>query len=294
MADDTRHAFGDDGLRVEVAAYGAELQSLVDPRFGELMWGRGPEWARSSPVLFPIVGRLNGDALRVGGQTYPLGKHGFARNLPFQWLERGASGCRLELHDSAETREAYPFPFRLELAYAVAEGALTVRYRLENTGNDVMPASLGAHPAFRWPLTPGVAADAHRIAFERDEPDPIRRLNDGLIDAQPRETPVRSRTLVLERGLFAEDAVILDRLHSRSLRYVAPGALALEIAWEGFSELGIWTKADAGDFLCIEPWKGFADPVGYAGEFADKPGVFHLQPGETREFAWSVRPVAEG
>ena len=30
--------------------------------------------------------------------------------------------------------------------------------------------------------------------------------------------------------------------------------------------LGIWTRPRGG-FVCIEPWRGIADPVDFAGEF---------------------------
>lgn len=294
MADDADlHAFGDDRLCVTVAAQGAELQAITDARFGELLWDGGPAWPRRSPVLFPIVGRLNGDALRVEGRSYRIGQHGFARDRRFAWVDRAAAGCRLVLEDDAQTRAAYPFAFRLEVDYRVAGGGLTVAYRLTNPGLEVLPASLGAHPAFRWPLADGVAPDAHRIVFAEPEREPIRRLSGGLLDPNPRPTPIDGRTLALHRGLFAEDAIILDRVRSRALRYEAPGAVALEIAWDGFQELGLWTKPDSGDFLCIEPWRGFADPVGFAGELSDKPGVMHVAPGETRELSWSVRAVGD-
>ena len=286
------YAFGDGALNVAVAAHGAELQSLHDLRFGELLWQAGAAWPRHAPVLFPIVGRLAGDVLRTGGAQHRMTQHGFARDSTFRWLERGAAGCRLVLEDDAATRAAFPWPFRLEIAYAVADGALHVDHRLSNPGAATLPAALGAHPALRWPLVDGAPPEAHRLEFAADEPAPVRRLAGGLLDPQPRPTPIHDRVLPLSRALFADDALILDHLASRSVRYVAPGALALEIAWEGFDTLGLWTRPDAGDFLCIEPWRGHADPAGFTGAFADKPGLMHLAPGEVRSLAWSVRPLA--
>jgi galactose mutarotase-like enzyme len=51
--------------------------------------------------------------------------------------------------------------------------------------------------------------------------------------------------------------------------------------------LGIWQKPGA-YYLCIEPWQGIADPVGYAGDFRDKPGVVTLAPGDRRSFRMEV------
>ena len=58
---------------------------------------------------------------------------------------------------------------------------------------------------------------------------------------------------------------------SRSLRFEC-GAAAIEVAWHGFEQLGLWQKPGAG-FLCIEPWRGYASPVGFDGEFTTKPGL---------------------
>ena len=77
---------------------------------------------------------------------------------------------------------------------------------------------------------------------------------------------------------------------SRSLRYEGPGG-GIRFAWEGFPHLGLWQKPGA-ELLCIEPWHGYASPVGWDGEFADKPGLLLIPPGQTRRFSWSVQPFA--
>jgi galactose mutarotase-like enzyme len=75
-------------------------------------------------------------------------------------------------------------------------------------------------------------------------------------------------------------------VHSRSVRYSAPGAPVLEVSWNGFQQLGLWSK---GAFLCIEPWRGYASPQGFDGEFRDKPGVFLVGPGATVSARYSVK-----
>lgn len=66
-----------------VSAHGAELQSLrFDGR--EYLWQGDPAyWGRRAPILFPIVGKVAGDVLRVDGQSYPMKQHGFARDVEF-------------------------------------------------------------------------------------------------------------------------------------------------------------------------------------------------------------------
>jgi galactose mutarotase-like enzyme len=283
-----RHAMSNGTLSAEVKADGAELCSLRDASGAEVLWQAGPIWPRHAPVLFPIVGRLKDDTLRHEGRAHRLTQHGFARDKRFAWLNRSATACRLVLHEDAETRAAYPFAFRLEIAYALDDDAIEQRFTVTNPGRGVLPASLGAHPAFAWPLADGVEKTAHALEFAEPEPAPIRRLSDGLLQAQSEPTPIAGRTLALEPALFAADAVILPDPASRSVRYTAPDAPAIEVAWEGFRQLGLWSRAQ-GDFLCIEPWHGTASPADFDGEFRDKPGLMLIPPGEHRTLSIRIR-----
>jgi galactose mutarotase-like enzyme len=275
-------------LTAGVLEIGAELCSLRDAKGREFLWQAGPIWPRHAPNLFPIVGRLKDDRLRHGGKDYHLTQHGFARDRRFAWLSRQKTSCRLELRDDEESRAIYPFAFRLILSYEVAGAALHISFTLENPGDVVLPASVGAHPAFNWPLAPGTAKDAHRIVFADREPGPIFQVKGGLLEEATVPSPVLGRMLALDEALFDADALIFKPSHSQAVRYEAPGGPALNVSWEGFTELGIWSRR-GGDFVCIEPWLGYASPVGFDGEFTEKPGLMHLAPGEARTMTVTIR-----
>src|SRR5882757_8851535 len=210
------HTLRGDGITATIAAEGAELSSLRNADGAELLWQAGPQWPRHAPVLFPIVGRLKGDTLRHNGKTYPMTQHGFARDRRFAWVEQGPRSCKLALNDDSETRARYPFSFRLEVTYTVDGPALDVTFDVINTGDEMLPASLGGHPAFNWPLLPGSPKEAYTLSFGKDELAPIRRLKDGLMRPQPELTPVIGRTLALSERLFDDDAVIFDQVASTS------------------------------------------------------------------------------
>jgi galactose mutarotase-like enzyme len=281
------HVLDNGRIGATVKADGAELCSLRDAQGRELLWQAGPAWPRHAPVLFPIVGRLKDDRLLHDGKAYRMTQHGFARDRRFTWLERGPASCRLALADDEGTRALYPFAFRLELSFSLEENALTIHHTIANPGTEVLPASLGVHPAFRWPLLDGVPKTAHTLTFAEEETAPIRRVESGLLKPDRLPTPVEGRSLALDESLFATDAIILDRLASRSLRYGAPGTPIIELSWKGFEELGIWMKPGA-DFLCIEPWRGFASPESFDGPFHDKPGLMHIPPGEERSLDYRI------
>jgi galactose mutarotase-like enzyme len=61
------------------------------------------------------------------------------------------------------------------------------------------------------------------------------------------------------------------------------------MSWEGFRELGIWSKPGGAPFLCIEPWRGFASPADFDGEFADKPGLIHIPPAQQQVLRYRIR-----
>ncbi|MXP64866.1 aldose 1-epimerase family protein [Roseomonas sp. M0104] len=284
-----RHRIGNEQLAATVQAHGAELVSLRNDRGIELLWHGGPEWRRHAPVLFPILGKLAGDTLRHAGRTYRLPQHGFARDRRFEWVEREPGRCRLRLVSDEESKAAFPFAFALELAYAVADTRLTVTATVTNPGRGALPFSIGAHPAFRWPLVPGLPKERHQLTFEAPEPGPAHYLQGGLLGPEE-PSPVRGRELPLSPVLFARDAVILPGLASRAVRFAAEDGPALRVSWEGYRDLGLWSKPEGADFLCIEPWHGTASPLDWDGDFSTKPGVLTLAAGESRDFTWAVTP----
>ena len=87
--------------------------------------------------------------------------------------------------------------------------------------------------------------------------------------------------------LFTHDALIWDRIHSGSACYAGPVGPQLEIGFGDAPMLGIWQKPGA-RFLCIEPWAGIADPLGFTGDFADKPSVMTLAPGAQQRLRMDV------
>ena len=276
-------------LSATISPEGAELQSLRDAAGRELLWGGDPAvWSGRAPILFPIVGSLAGGRYRLGGKSYALARHGFARRSRFAPVTQGEGEALFRLTDSPPTHAAYPFPFVLEIRFALAGATLSIEATLLNPGDAPLPASFGFHPALRWPLPYGAARENHIILFDTPEPEPIRRLDgDGLLIAEPQPTPIEGRRLALRDALFRDDALILDRPKSRSLWYGAAGTPGVVVRFPAMPQLGLWTKPGAG-YLCVEPWQGLADPQGFTGDFRDKPGVIAIPGGEARRFAMTI------
>jgi hypothetical protein len=106
--------------------------------------------------------------------------------------------------------------------------------------------------------------------------------------------PFDGRKLKLSERLFATDALVMPGVASRKVMFSAldpagEPACSLSVSWDGFKDLGIWSKPGGAPFLCIEPWYGMASDVDWDGEFLEKPGILVLGAGGTRDFQWSVR-----
>ncbi|GGD33565.1 aldose 1-epimerase family protein [Croceicoccus pelagius] len=288
-------AIGSGELTARISPLGAELVSITDAGGAEWMTDGNPEfWTGRSPILFPIVGELAGGKLRLDGAEYDLARHGFARKRVFERVSHDDGAVLFRLSDDEGTRAVFPFAFDLELFYEIEDTTLGMTATVRNTGNSAMPFSIGFHPGFAWPLPGGGDKRDHSVRFIEREGGPIRRLDgDGLLCFYE-DTPVVDRRIALHSGLFRADALIWDRLESRRLCYegAAPegeGAspASIQMAFPDCPMLGIWQKPGA-DFICLEPWAGHADPVGFDGDFREKPGVMELEPGAERSFRVSV------
>lgn len=276
-------------LTAAINPFGAELTHLRDRQRRELMSAADPAfWPHYAPILFPVIGVTNGGVIRVDGREYQMPKHGFARHSTFDLVRRERDRAVFRLNDSEATRAHYPFVFRLEVDFSLYQTKLTVEARISNRGETPMPAQFGFHPALAWPQPFGELREDHQIIFDTDEPEQLLRIAaDGLIAPEKRDNPLEGRRLRLADGLFTDDALVWDPVHSQQVRYGAGQGPSIRLAFPDTPRLGIWTKPGA-SFICIEPWHGLADPQGFTGELRDKPGGFIVQPGTEKQITMVV------
>ncbi|RYF84776.1 MAG: GTPase Era [Chitinophagaceae bacterium] len=238
------HNIESDQLRVSITENGAELKSVIHQQNGvEYMWSGDPAfWAKTSPVLFPIVGTLKENAFHYQGKKYSLTRHGFARDQVFRVVAQQLDTITFGIDSTGETLTNYPFPFRFQIRYAVVNDELAVTYGVHNTSLDTMPFSVGGHPAFKLPLVEGTAYDDYQLVFEKEETAPRWPISkDGLIEKQPLPFLSGSRVLPLSKELFKSDAVVLKHLASRWCKLRSDKTdHGLEFTFGNFPFLGLW------------------------------------------------------
>lgn len=268
------HSSGD---RAEILIFGAELSSWR-ARGVDLIWAKDPAvWNQSAPVLFPVVGATRDGHVRVDGQTYPLGLHGFAWKKRFGVAERRDDYLRLSLVDDAETRALYPFAFRFEVEFRLHAGALETNLIVANADSRLLPYACGLHPAFRWPFAG--SSSQHAIIFEKPERAEVPIIETGGLFSKPiRKTPLAGRRMPLEPEMFRRDALCFLNIASHSLVFDNGEGARLSVMLDDFPHVGFWTLPPA-PYLCIEPWTGHADPDDFYGDLYEKPSMRILAPG---------------
>ena len=262
-----------------IAMRGAELRAWrCDDR--DLLWRpEAPVWPATSPILFPIVGRLRGDQLLVDGRRRPMGVHGFAASSMFALQDRTERAARLVLRDTPASRDIYPFRFELTVAYEMNERALSVSIEATNVGDAPLPYACGLHPGFRWPFDGGEPG-SYRVLFEAAEAPTIPEITaDGLFGPGVRRSPLNAqRTVELSHELLSREALCFLHARSRVFRFIAPTGREIRVEADGFPHFALWSKPPA-PFLCLESWTGHGDPAGFTGDVFEKPSMLTLAPG---------------
>ena len=143
-----------DRIKVAVADHGAELCGIYDKKRGhEVVWHADPKyWNRHAPVLFPFVGKVCGGQYRYKGVSYPMGQHGFARDMDFTLVGTTDDSITYVLKSNEETLAKYPFEFELEITHRIEDNKVYVEWKVTNpSGDEPLYFSIGAHPAFNVP-----------------------------------------------------------------------------------------------------------------------------------------------
>lgn len=283
-----------DFLTVTISEHGAEVQSIINNHTNqEYTWQADPKvWKRHAPVLFPIVGALKDDTYTYQGQSYHMTQHGFARDRDFTVVEASHERVVFELTDDEQTRQQYPFAFKLRLIFTLDNNALNVNYVVTNPSADAdLIFGIGGHPGFVVPLSADTKFEDYYLEFKpRKSRVQIPLIAGQGIDYANRTLAATDVNQALTHELFKHDAVIyalkgqtIFSIRSEQTRH------GVEVTIPDAPFLGVWSPyPTTGDFVCIEPWWGIADTVDADGELTHKLGMNTLQPGAVFDHSYSI------
>lgn len=269
-------------LSATINTMGAELISLVKNNKNYIWQVDETYWNKTSPVLFPIVGRLKKDNYTYNGKSYSLPRHGFARNMAFSFDKKSEHQVIFELNETEETKVNYPFNFKLLMAYTLMDNELVIEYFVRNQSDEVLPFSIGAHPAFA--ITHHF--ENYSLQFNKEDSFETHHLENESFNGITTLVETENNAIPLNYALFEKDALVFKQLKSNEVVLKHQNKNILKVNFDHFPYLGIWTKQNA-PFLCIEPWCGLADSINHNGNFEDKEGINHLPAGE--DFLRAIR-----
>lgn len=271
-------------LCVEIAEMGAEVTRIYDKtEDNEILWEGNPVyWKRHSPVLFPNVGKTYKNRVLINGTQYPTSQHGFARDNVFTCIEAANEKASFMFRSSEETKEVYPFDFELHINYKLNKKELTVEWQVKNCGDETMYFTIGGHPAFRFAKPEETKADyVLKVPGKEKLEYVLIDISCGCANVDEVHTlQLSEETYPLSDELFAKDALVVDSgqieeawlCHKDGTPYVG-------VRSAGFPNYGIWSVEGA-PFVCLEPWMGRCDNVGFNAELSEKPNVNKVEAGE--------------
>ena len=261
------HVIENENLKVTIADHGAEVRSIIRKSDNtEMMWqADAAYWGRTSPVLFPLVGNYYEKKSVYQGKTYELGQHGFARGMDFVLVKEATDELIFSLKDTEETLQKYPFHFELQIRYVLQGTTVQVRWTVKNTNDETMYFSIGAHPAFNCDL------DTYRLRFEKNgvpcdslTANIIANDGSGCLSDETEKLQLQDGLLTMSDELFAKDALIIEKQQADVVTLVNPSGDAVVSVACSTPLFGIWSPVGKhAPFMCIEPWYGRCDRVGY-------------------------------
>ena len=287
------------GLTARADTLGGELVSLRDQWGTEYIWNGDPAyWSGRNPVLFPIVGGLKNGRVDIGGRTYEMARHGFARRSEFVIADSGEDFVEFELRERMGTLRQYPFFFSLRVRHQLCTDGFYTQFTVTNPGTVPMSFCIGAHTAFRCPLGEGERFEDYRLVFDQTE-DAVSILpgNDGvLLHDRPGPALEHTDTIQLDHAVFdAADTLIYEGLRSKSVRLCHKDTdRGVRVDFSEFPMVAFWTMpGKEAPYICIEPWQGCAAFDNESGRFEDKPHCLTLAPGESKSLRYTVTLLGE-
>lgn len=279
------YALQNDILKITVANRGAELKSITALSDGtEYLFDSDPIWWKySSPVLFPIVGKVLNGKYHAEGKDFELGQHGFARTTDFWLVDATADTLTFALESNYATLKVYPYRFRLEISFKLTGNEVKVSWKVTNVDDKTIYFSIGAHPAIRCPISYRENFEDCYLKFNVAEKSARLLLAANGSLTHERIPTLDGTELDLNYELFKGDALVFDDLKSDEVSVCSRrSSKSLTLRAKNFPYWGIWTPAQGGaPFVCIEPWHGHADYEDFTGELKDKEGIIKLDVGET-------------
>ncbi len=264
-----------------------------------------------NPFLAPWANRLDQHAFHSGGKRYrlnpDLGNYGTdPAGQPIHGLllfasewevtsvradgESASVTSRLEFTRYADRTAQFPFAHTIEMTYRLSGGSLEVATRIENTGAQTMPVSIGYHPYFQLD-------DAPRDEWEvRLAAEYVWTLSDKLIptgETKPIPDVLGDPAALSLEGLFLDHVfggLVRDN-RDRATFSVRGAKQQIDVVYgPRYQAAVVYAPTGEGqDFICFEPMSGITNAFNLAHQ-----GIYKelqiIAPGATWQESYWITP----
>lgn len=289
-----RYILENASLRVEIDTHGAEIKSIQDKNSArEYMWQADPTyWRRTAPVLFPFVGSLKNQEYLYEGKRYPMGQHGFARDMEFELESQEGTGIWFVLSSNEDTYGRYPFRFELHIGYILTDRTVTVLWKVCNTDNKDMHFSIGAHPAFLCPVHGETDKSGYRLYFGDDIDEIHHHGNDNASGMALREDlilPLIDHRAVITPEFFDRCTYMVENHQTQVVGLEEPDGKRIVTMQFDAPLFALWSpEGKNAPFVCIEPWYGRCDAEDFSGSLSEREYNNSLAPQKTFETSYTM------
>lgn len=234
----------------------------------------------ASSILFPFANRIEKGQYSFKEKDYQLacnesGKnalHGLVHNKQFQLIEKieninfsSVTICFEEI----EEREGFPFNYKIYITYTLSKNKIKIAVKIENTGTNSFPFTLGWHPYF-------VSKDLYHssLSFKSNKKIEFDKnlITKGIIKASAEELKIKIQNKQLD------DCFILN---SNTIKFITP-TYQIQIATDQIENyLQIYTPKNS-SIIALEPMTGISN------SFNNKIGLQTLEPHNKYELKWTV------
>ena len=278
-------------LKVTVLDRGSQICSVIHKCDGvEHIWQAHPNvWGKHGPILFPHCGGLTDGVMNAKGNTYKYTKHGFAKEMAFSLAEQTENQLVLELTDSPETMEYWPYKFRLRSTFILEGDTLHHTLTVENRDEEEMPFGIGFHPGFAVPFDSEHKAEDYALCFDQVENPICMATPKGMISGETYRLGTNITAIPLDEELFAHDSHCMTGLQSKTLGlYEKDTGRGVVCSIKHFPYCLSWSMPGVPQFVCIEPWHSLPGLSTGSTRWEDKPAAAILAPGEIWDTTLSI------
>lgn len=270
-------------LNVRVYAYGAELKSVIKDG-KEYMWQADSQyWGKTSPVLFPFVGRLKDDRYQVQDKMIEMKQHGFLRERMFTIKAKTDTSATFRYSSTLDDYEAYPVDFDVEISYELRGSEVKTTYKVINNANFQMPYQIGAHPGFNIDNIDNLTASFI--------PQQVTKhyFKDAL---QERTETVVLEDVELSYELINQNIPCFSNFTIPEMSLKQNGEDFIKFKFSSMTHLAMWSpEFKNAPFICVEPWRGICsknDQRDYYLESKDAMSYVDANSSQTSSYSFEI------